>query len=166
MAVLWVDRERWFFIATASKPLPGVPCERLRWRQVGDRAARVAFTIPEPQVAELYYRGCAAIDHHNQCRQDDLQLERKLASHDWSMGFNLSLMGFFIADSWMLYAGARGATGELSQAEYYEALAGPLIDNTFDSLGPRGPSSYGEAGAADEAVPLRFGVGVHLTPTL
>jgi len=55
MAVLWVDRERRYFIASASSALPGQPYTRRRWRQGDESAARVALTVPQPQVAERFY---------------------------------------------------------------------------------------------------------------
>jgi len=93
MAVLWVDRERRYFIASMSTTLPGTFYDRLRWRQGEDTVARVALTVPQPQEAEAYYRCCSQNDRHNRCRQDDLRLEHKLVTHDWSMRVKMSLLG-------------------------------------------------------------------------
>ena len=68
MAVLWVDRDRRYFVATASSTRPGAPCERLRWREQEGGAERVAVSVPQPEVAEIYYGCCAQIDRHNRCR--------------------------------------------------------------------------------------------------
>lgn len=166
MAVVWVDRERRYFIATTSTTLPGTLCERVRWPQVGDRAERVAVTVEQPQLAEVYYMGCASIDRHNRCRQNDLQFEHKHVTHDWSMRVNLSLLGICIVDAWMLYAGAQRAAATLTQAQFYEDLAEQLIDNTHDSMGASSPASPADAAADGRAAPLRYGLGLHLTPTL
>ena len=83
MAVVWVDRECRYFIASTSSTLAGTPYNRLRWRQGDVTASRVALTVPQPVVAETYYGCCAQIDRHNRCRQDDLRLENKLFTHDW-----------------------------------------------------------------------------------
>jgi len=83
MAVVWVDRERRYFIASRSSTLAGTPCSRLRWLQEDVTAFRGALTVPQPVVAETYYGCCAQIDRHNRCRQDDLRLENKLVTHDW-----------------------------------------------------------------------------------
>jgi Transposase IS4 len=77
MALVWVDRERRYFIATASSALSGSCYVRKRWRQFEYGAARVTFEISQPRVAEVYYACFAMIDRHNRCRQDGLQLERK-----------------------------------------------------------------------------------------
>ena len=122
MALLWVDRERRYFIASTSTSLMGTPYERMRWRQTGAHAERVVLTVPQPHVAETYYTCCSQIDRHNRCRQDDLRLEHKLVTHDWSMRVNLSLLGMCEVDAWMLYSGARGGTA-LSEAE--RVLRGP-----------------------------------------
>ncbi len=46
----------------------------------------------------------------------------------------MSLLGMCIVDSWLLYQGARNGTGCISQREFYELLAGELIENEFDSI--------------------------------
>jgi len=115
MAVLWVGRELSYFISSTSTNLPETPYDRVRWRQVGDDAERVVLTVTQPQVVETYFQCCAQIDRHNRWRQDDLQLEHKLITHDWSMRVNLSLLGMCVVDEWMLYSGAHGTSAELTQ---------------------------------------------------
>lgn len=68
---------------------------------VGARAERVALTFDQPAVAEIHYSGCASIDSLTS-RQDDLKLEHKFVTQNWSMRVNLSLLGICIVDSWML----------------------------------------------------------------
>lgn len=164
MAVMWVDRERRYFIASASSAAPGTPCNRVRWRQGESRSERVAFSVPQPLVAQVYYASCAQIDHHNRCRQDDLRLEHKLGTHDWAMRVNLTLLGMCIVDSWLLYAGARGGTAGLTQKQFYEDLAAQLIDNTFDRVGVRDRGAPAQTAATADLPPFQ-GVGIHLTPT-
>jgi len=166
MAVLWVDRQRRYFISSTSSTLPGAPYERVRWRQEGDRAERVVLTIAQPQVVETYYKSCTQIDRDNRCRQGDLRLEHKLVTHDWSMRLNLSLLGMCIVDAWMLYSGARGGAAELTQKQIYEDLAAELIDNTYDSVGLLARGAPDGAGDAVVFPPMRYGLGIHLTPTL
>jgi len=161
MAAMWADRNRRFFVATAGSARPGAPCERLRWRQLDGGAERVAVSVPQPEVAEIYYGCCAQIDRHNRCRQDDLRLEHKLGTHDWSQRVNISLLGVCIVDAWLLHSGARGPAS-LKQAAFYEDLASGLIDNTFDSTGARPRAATGDT---NPTPPLGYGVGVHLTPT-
>jgi len=120
-------------------------------------------SVPQPEVAEIYYGCCAQIDRHNRCRQDDLRLEHKLGTHDWSQRVNLSLLGICIVDSWLLHAGARGPAS-LKQAAFYEDLASGLIDNTFDGTGVRARAAPAEADPLVPPPPV-FGSGVHLTPT-
>eukprot|EP00170_Pyropia_yezoensis_P001789 contig_7652_g1793 len=83
------------------------------------------------------------IDRHNRCRQDDLRLEHKLVTYDWSMRVNLSLLGICVVDAWLLYSGARGAAAALAQSQFYEDLAAQLIDNAFDTVGVRPHSAPG-----------------------
>ena len=173
MAVLWEDRDRRYFVATAGSTQAGAPCERLRWRELEGGAERVAVSVPQPDVAEIYYSCCAQIDRHNRCRQDDLRLEHKLGTHDWSQRVNIYLLGVCIVDAWLLHSGARGASS-LKQSDFYENLAADLIDNTIDGGGwrPRGRAMAAGAAAAtfddgtDDLSPAAaYGVGVHLKPT-
>jgi len=163
LAVQWADRNRRYFVATAGSARAGGARERLRWRQVDGGAERVAVSVPQPEVAEIYYGFCAQIDRHNRCRQDDLRLEHKLGTHDWSQRVNRSLLGICIVDSWLLHAGARGPAS-LKQAAFYKDLASGLIDNTFDRTGVRARAASVEADPLVPPPPV-FGSGVHLTPT-
>jgi len=161
MASMWADRNRRFFVATAGSARPGAPCEQLRWRQLDGGAERIAVPVPQPEVAEIFYGCCARIDRHNRCRQDDLRLEHKLGTHEWSQRVNISLLGVCIVDAWLLHSGARGPAS-LKQAAFYEDLASGLIDNTFDSTGARPRAATGDT---NPTPPLGYGLGVHLTPT-
>jgi len=165
MAMMWVDRERRCFVSSTSTSLPGNPYDRVRWRQMGEDAERVALNVKLPQVAQAYYECCAQIDRHNRCRQNDLQLEHKLQTHDWSMRVNLSLLGMCVVDSWLLYCGARGANAALTQRQFYEDLAAQLIDNTFDTIGVRARATPSSAQVEEVGSSLRYSVGIHLTPT-
>jgi len=137
MAAMWVNRDRRFFISTTSTCLDGAPIERLRWRTGAKESERVPLTIRQPQVAEVHYQSCAQIDRHNRCQQDDLRLEHKCGTHDWSTRVNMSILGMCVVDSWILYAGARGPLGRETQAHFYEDLEADLIENRYDSTGLR-----------------------------
>jgi len=54
MATMWVDRKRRYFISTASTCLDGMPIQRLRLRPDSEESRRLALTVPQPQVAEVY----------------------------------------------------------------------------------------------------------------
>jgi hypothetical protein len=99
MAMLWLNRERRYFICTTSSTADGVAYLRMRWRQTPQGAQRVSLTVPQPKAAELYYVSYARIDQHNRCRQDDLQLERKYVTTSSLMRVNMTLLGIIIVDS-------------------------------------------------------------------
>jgi len=166
MAVLWVNRERRYFISSALTTLPGMPYDRVRWRQVGDDAERVVLTVAQPQVVETYYPCRAQIDRHNQCLQDDIQLEHKLIANEWSMRVKLSPLGICVVDAWVLYSGAHGTAAELTQNQFYEDRAAELIDKTFNTAGLRVRGAPAVDSADRGVPPLSFGVGIHLNPTL
>jgi hypothetical protein len=77
MAMVWLDRERRYFISTASSGVEGSPYTRTRWRQLDSGPARVEVVVPLPEVVELYYSCCARIDEHNRCRHADLEMEKR-----------------------------------------------------------------------------------------
>ena len=108
MALVWMDRERRYFISTASTTIDGTPYARIRWRQTEEGPKQMELIVPQPEVVETYYSSCSQVDRHNRCRQDDLTLEKKIETMDWSFRVNTSLLGICIVDSWLLYKGGCG----------------------------------------------------------
>lgn len=90
-------------------------------------------------------------------------------THDWSKRVGMSLLGMCAVDAWKLYTGARGATASLTQKQFYEDLAAQLIGNTFDAVGIRArwsTTASASTASGDMAVSARYGLGIHLKPTL
>jgi hypothetical protein len=174
LAFCWMDRDRRYFISSASSLQPGRAYSRHRWRQVSNELnaapERVELEIPQPQAAEIYYNACGMIDRHNRCRQDDLMLERKLGTMDWSMRVNTSLLGMCIVDAWYAYSQCT-KTGEANteekQKDFYSFLAEELIDNNYDSVGRRRGVNSPVAGPQLVTINglARCGVEAHLSPT-
>ena len=163
MAVCWVDRDRHYFISTCSSTAPGHSFSRVRWRQTAEGSRRLTLTVSQPKVIEMYYSANARIDQHNRCRQDDLQLERKLVTQDWSKRVNLTLLGMCIVDAWLLYRGSVGEACGMQQHTFYERLAEDLIENTIGHVSVRRRLRFDDE---IEAPPTpRHGIGAHLTPT-
>jgi hypothetical protein len=170
-----MDRERRYFIASGSSLDEGAPYIRERWRQIQqdqESPTKVVLTIPQPKAAETYYSVCAAIDKHNRDRQDNLMIERKLKTHDWSTRVNLSLFAVNVVDSWKVYSKisftAEENSGE-SQKEFYAHLAAEMIDNNYDSVS----TSERRITINESDSPVlcrrtgepRCGLSAHLTPT-
>ena len=177
LAFVWMDRDRRYFIANTSSLADGTPYKRVRWRQVNETPnalpERVTLTIPQPKVAEIYYFTCGKIDMHNRCRQQDLRLERKLKTTDWSQRVNLTLLAMCIVDSWLCYS--QCTKTKETQKEFYTSLAEELIDNNFDNVrhmrrSPRStPTQFNmcckQVQLVDQTGAPRAGVNAHLTPT-
>jgi hypothetical protein len=108
LAFCWMDRDRRYFISSASSLQPGRAYSRSRWRQVSEvlnaEPERVTLKIPQPEAAKIYYAACGMIDWHNHCQQDDLQLERKLGTQDWSRRVNTTLFGMCVVDTFYAYS--------------------------------------------------------------
>lgn len=170
LACVYCDRDRHYFISTCSNLSAGEPIERIRWRQVAEveddePPERLKFDVNVPECAELYYSTCGAIDCHNRCRQDALDIEKKLETKSWSNRVNMSIFGMIVVDSWLLYNGCVGG-GRLTQKEFYKALLMDLIDNAY-GVGVR--SRRSTSSSAEEAASVSTagtsGRGLHLTPT-
>jgi hypothetical protein len=108
LAFVWVDRERRYFISSASSLQEGTPYVRQRWRQlVQDDITdpeNVQLTVQQPKACEVYYSCCAKIDQHNRDRQDTLQLERKFKTKNWATCVNHSIFVMIVVDTWKVYS--------------------------------------------------------------
>jgi hypothetical protein len=85
---VWMDRDRRYFVSTASSLAPGVPYNSFRWRKISEdidtAPERIELTVTQPEATQFYYDACGKIDRHNRCRQDDLKLEKNIGTMDWS----------------------------------------------------------------------------------
>jgi Transposase IS4 len=135
LAFVWVDRDRRYFIATTSSLRQGTPYTRYRWRQVNQQPdaepERVELQVQQPEAAELYYSTCAMIERHNRYRQDDLQLEKKLQTKEWSMRVGMSIFGMIVVDTWIVYKEATDTAEPV--ADFFAILAEELINNNYSS---------------------------------
>ena len=178
LALVWVDRERRYFLSNCSNITPGTPYSRIRWRQQEDvelniEPDRVEVTIAQPKVCETYYRICPKIDQNNRSRQANLKLERKLHTKDWSMRLNLSILAIIMVDCWNFISGVLESEVDMNENDFYVFLAEGLIENNLDSTQRQrrdrnNSSNYMPSGSS----PLHrndgsysSGLGCHLTPT-
>ena len=101
-------------------------------------AVRQHLTVPQPEVCEIYYDTCGAIDQHNQHRQDTLQIQKKIQTKGLDKHVTASLFGMYVVDAWLMYKGctkaSAGATPKLTQKEFYCQSAEELIDNNQDKV--------------------------------
>ena len=179
-AMVWMDRERRYFISTAGSFKWGTPYQRCRWRLVNQEPnaapQQVMFTIPQPKIAEMYYSTCGAIGMHNRLRQDDLCIAKKIETKDWSRRVNLSIFSMIVVDTWLVFNVMRNTPiVELNQKEFYSVLSEELIDISYGSRGcPSGQPRYSPTNAASfvqdaciralESGGPRAGDLTHLTP--
>ncbi len=136
-AMVWIDKVRQYFISIAGSFVWGIPYQQCRWRQVNQEPnaapQQVMFTIRQPKIAEMYYTTCGAIDRHNRLRQDDLRIEKKIETKDWSWRVNLSIFSMIVV---LVFNAMRNTpTVELDQKEFYSVLSEELIDNSYGSRG-------------------------------
>ena len=136
MAFVWIDRDRRYFISTASSLNQGPPCIRKRWRQV-DKTPNappdlVEVVVAQPEACSVYYSACGKIDQHNRYRQAALALERKLRTNVWWRRVNMSLFSMCIVDAYLLARGCQGLDAYGPSANFFAKLAEDLIENRID----------------------------------
>lgn len=135
LAACYMDRTRNFFISNTSSLNPGTPQRRFRHRQVDTTPDAepecVEIEVPCPVMQEKYYTANAKVNQHNQNRQDDLKLERKIRTVDWSQRVNLSIFGVICVDTYLVYTRATEREW-ISKDDFYIRLATELIDNNYD----------------------------------
>lgn len=169
MSVTWVHRERRYFVSSSLTTLLSEPYERIRWRPIGGEAKRVLLAIKISSVAYEYYECYAAMDTQNHCSHDDLTLEHKLVTHDWSKRTCMSLLGMRAVTAWMLHTGARGSMASLTQKQLHADFAAHLIGTYVDAVGVRARGSMtGAIGtpSSDMAAFARYGLGIYVEPPL
>jgi Transposase IS4 len=159
LAFVWMDRQRRYFIATASSLEAGTPYKRWRWRQVDTvpnaDPSNVELLVPQPKAAEVYYSACGMIDRHNRARQDTLGLEGKLETHDWAIRVNMTIFAMTVVDTWLAYS--QCTETQKSQKDFY----------TVNVRGRRNPGPPGMSPTLFERASggPRAGCFAHLTPT-
>jgi hypothetical protein len=177
MAYVWMDRNRRYFISTAYSLDEGRPYDRTRYRQLVDDkftpAEKVTLIVPQPIACEKYYDACSAIDRHNRCRVDTLNIDKKIRVQNWAKRVNLSILSMIIVDTWQVWSKmTTDYNGEpmMKQKQFYGKLATALIKNTFDErVGSGSRTRQQNTSPSNVLNPLtqeeRFGEGIHLTPT-
>jgi hypothetical protein len=166
MAFTWVGRDRRYFVSTCSSLAPGTPYTRSRLRQVSVEPNAppevVELTVPQPQAAEINNSACGMIDRYNRCRQDDLQLERKVKTMPSWRRVNLFILGMCVVDAYLVFKSA-ACNESITQRDFYLELAHQLIGNVFDSVGLRALQVIATERIVSNEGELTSGVDTHLT---
>jgi hypothetical protein len=172
LAFTWCDRDRRCFISTCSHLRPAAPIERSRMRQVApvetDEAPELqALSIPLPACAKLYYDNCGRIDQHNRKRQDDLELERKIGTHDWSKRVCFSVEAMLVVDAYLLYIGCTQPGLDAKHRETFDEFIHKLADEMIDwkDSNRRSTTTTLHTPAKRKAPPPSMENVVHLVPT-
>ena len=169
LSLVFMDRNRQYFIATASSMAEGEVARRTRWRQENPEPnappERVEIELPQPLVTELYYAACGKIDQHNRVRQDDLMIERKFRTTEWWKRIAQGLIGMVVVDTWFVYKACTGSKEE--KCDFFCSLAEEMIDNNIDGAG--GTARARRVSTSPRRSPRQppapsTGYGVRLTP--
>jgi hypothetical protein len=84
----------------------------------------------------MNYTTCGVIDRINRLCQDDLRIDKKIETKDWSRRVNLSIFSMIVVDTWSVFNAMRNTpTVERNQNEFYSVLSEELIDKSYGSRG-------------------------------
>ena len=98
-------------------------------------------------------------------RQDELRIERKFGTHDWSQRVNLSLFSMCVIDAYLLYKSA--SCVNITPNGFFWRLATEMIDQPT-TRGRRATTQGTATPARSNGTSKRSppsGVGLHMTPT-
>ena len=137
VAAMWVDRDRKFFVGTCEGTDPGEPQYRVRWRQMDDVATnvepvRLMMEIQQPKLVESYFGFCSKIDELNKQRQNDLEIEKYVRTHDWWKRLGTSILAMCVVDDQQCKP-LRDTDRDSN--EWFSLLAEEMIDNNIDGIG-------------------------------
>ena len=170
LCFVWMDRDRRYFITNVSSLDEGIPFYRSRLRQVerGLAPQMVEFAVPQPKAAEIYYSTCGKIDQSNRVRQDDIKLEKKFETKDWSMRVNSSIFSLVCVDTWYVYKECTETTEDIDEFVY--GLAEEMIDNNISFAGRirtrlSSPGACSDVSSLTGASGVHSSSGPHVTPT-
>ena len=142
IALMWVDRDRRYFISNAQSIEQAESIYQICRRQLDTSEnadpERHEFTIEQPDMVKCYYDTCGEIDRHNKIRQDELELERKIRTHDFSKRVNTTVFGMIVVDT-MNFHQACAHPNEIDKCpdDFITYLSEEMIDNSLDTIGLR-----------------------------
>jgi hypothetical protein len=170
LSFTWCDRDRRCFISSCSHLRPAAPIERSRMRQVAavesDEAPELqALSIPLPTCAKVYYDNCGRIDQHNRKRQDDLELERKIGTHNWSKRVNYTVEAMIVTDAYLAYLGCTQPDLDAKHRETFDEFIHKLADEMIDWKNTSNRRSTPMYTPAKCKAPPPSAAVVHLTPS-
>ena len=106
-ASVWMDQNRQYLIFTGVSMKKGPPythmwCKK-EYPDPNEEPNMVDLTISNPITSEIYYSACVKIDRHNRCRQESLDVEKKLVTKDWLKRFKLFIFVIYAFYVWLAY---------------------------------------------------------------
>ena len=88
-----------------------------------------------PLAVAQYYDVAGIIDRHNRVRQDGLDLEKMIGTHNWALRLGTTILGMIMTDTRHVYNFGRGGRKTLSPYAMFCRLGEELVDNDFDNAG-------------------------------
>ena len=104
MMFVWVDCNRKYFVTIIESLEKGHTFLRHKWCQVNEdvNAEEQMEQLDNHKTLEvdIYYAMCSYIDWNNQRRCDDINLEKKLRTHNWYWRVKMSIFGVSVFDTY------------------------------------------------------------------
>ena len=104
VAIMWLDKNRQFFVWNAE---PGTAEDLLysvRWSQVSEQSDNPYLELEDnilsmPVRIDAYYSASGATNRNNKQHQDDINIERNIRTKDWQKRVNTSIFGMILVDA-------------------------------------------------------------------
>ena len=113
VAIMWLDRNRIFFVGNTEPNTDEDTLYRVRWNQMAEQSDNqetdyVETVLNMHVTIEAYYSACGSIDRHNRQHQDNLKIERKIRTKDWWKQVNKCIFGMIIFDAMNVHQACAG----------------------------------------------------------
>ena len=129
----------------------------------------VPLVVPQPKAVKVYYSACGKIYRYNIYRQESLDMEKKLKTHEWDKRVNIGIFAMIVVNAWLVYKHALNLNDKATNQDNFNmALSEELIDNTYNTISLRWRRNIYNSEDRDLLVngdgrPMD-GVGSHVTP--
>ena len=97
---------------------------------------RLMMEIQQPKLVESYFGFCSKIDELNKQRQNDLEIEKYVRTHDWWKRLGTSILAMCVVDAMNLHQQCKPLRyTDRDSNEWFSLLAEEMIDNNVDGIG-------------------------------
>jgi hypothetical protein len=159
IAVGWYDKKLKTILSTCGVPGMTSIHERVRYRMKEDGTTeRFIKSTPIDLITQEYFKYANKIDVHNHRRQGEVELERVIHTHSWSLRLASTILGIVLVDAYMMYKYELESESReqqlpavlMSFRDFQEKIALELSTNTWSSSG-KARKRYGSRSSVSDS---------------